>query len=391
MELNKKNVRTILLIITFAVVIFNLVQHLNTVFGSVKYVWNLFGTVIAGLATAFVLNVPLRVFENRVFRSMKQGNSPFLRKLCRPLSLLCSILVVFGVLALLLVVVLPQISSTVVDLSSKLPQYATEAVNWITKMLNELEMSSDIFSHITIDWESTISKFTDFLKNWATNLIGTVTVVGSTVISGVMNLVFCVIIALYVLAKKESIGAFMRRCVSNFLPERVSRQTLRIAAITNETFSNFVSGQLTEACILGALCYLGMRIFRFPYPEVIAVLVGFTALIPIVGAFIGAAVGAFLILFISPLKAFLFLVFIVVLQQLEGSLIYPRVVGRSVGLPGVIVLCAVLVGGNISGIVGALVSVPVCAVLYTLLHEALDASEARRASKAAVNFEDELK
>lgn len=376
MEFNKKNVRTILLLITFAVVVYALVQNLGAVYGALRSIWNVLGTVIGGLFIAFVLNVLLRAFENGVFRRMKQGNSPLRRKLVRPVSLICALLIAFGIVALLLVVVIPQLSKTISELADKLPGYIAAALNWLEETLAVFGFSVGPLTELTIDWSGIFAKIADFLgSDGAGDLIGTATGVGATVVGAAIDVVFSIIIAVYILAKKEKIGAFTKRCVSSFFPTKVSRQILRIAALSDETFSNFISGQLMDSLILALLCYIGMLIFRFPYPEVIAVVIGVTSLVPIVGSFIGEVVGAFLILFINPIQALLFLVFILCLQQLEGSFIYPRVVGKSVGLPGVVVLCAVITGGKVAGVLGALMSVPVCAVLFTLLREALDFRE----------------
>ena len=181
--------------------------------------------------------------------------------------------------------------------------------------------------------------------------------------------------------QKERIGRFTRRCIDAFLPQKAASGLARIASMASETFSNFVAGQLADSCILGILCYICMRIFRFPYPEVISVVIGVTSLVPMVGSFIGEVIGALLILIVSPLKALLFVVMVLAIQQVDGAFIYPRIVGRSVGLPGVAVFCAVIVGGNVAGVIGAMIGVPVCALIYALLREAVDARLRRREEK----------
>ncbi|NCC69373.1 MAG: AI-2E family transporter, partial [Clostridia bacterium] len=334
------------------------------------------GTVIGGLFIAFVLNVLLRAFENGVFRRMKQGNSPVRRKLVRPVSLICSLLIAFGIVALLLVVVIPQLSKTISELADKLPGYIAATLDWLAETLALFGFSIGSLTELSIDWTGIFEKIANFLgSDGAGDHIGTATGVGATVVGAAIDMIFSTIIAVYILAKKEKIGAFTKRCINSFFPEKVSRQILRIAALSDETFSNFISGQLMDSLILGLLCYIGMRIFKFPYPEVIAVVIGVTSLVPMIGSFIGEVVGAFLILFVNPPQALLFLVFILCLQQIEGSFIYPKIVGKSVGLPGVIVLCAVITGGKVAGVLGALMSVPVCAVLFTLLRETLDSRE----------------
>ena len=193
--------------------------------------------------------------------------------------------------------------------------------------------------------------------------------VASSVIGGVVNFILAFTFSIYVVHQKERLGSQAKRLLYAYLPEARSDRIIEILSLSHKTFSNFITGQFTEAIILGALCFVGMSIFRFPYALMISVLVGFTALIPIVGAFIGTIVGALLIVTVSPIQALWFILFILVLQQIEGNLIYPRVVGTSVGLPGIWVLVAVTAGGSLYGIVGMLFSVPVSSVLYCLLRE----------------------
>ena len=217
------------------------------------------------------------------------------------------------------------------------------------------------------------------------NVINTATDVGTAAASTVMNTFLGLVVAVYVLAQKERIGRFTRRCIDAFLPKRASSAISRVASMASETFSSFVAGQLADSCILGILCYICMLIFRFPYPEVISVVIGVTSLVPMVGSFIGEVIGALLILIVSPLKALLFVIMVLAIQQVDGAFIYPRIVGKSVGLPGVAVFCAVIVGGNIAGVLGAVMGVPVCAVLYALLKEAVASRlEGRRTDKPLV-------
>jgi predicted PurR-regulated permease PerM len=199
------------------------------------------------------------------------------------------------------------------------------------------------------------------------------------------NTALGVVIAIYILATKEQAGAFTNRLIRALLPENLYLRLMRLLKISCDAFSSFITGQLVEAVILGSLCFIGMTVFRFPYAGAISVLVGVTALIPVIGALIGEAVGTFLILMVDPLKAFLFLVFVLILQALEGNFIYPKVVGKSVGLPGLLVLVSVIVGGNISGVMGVLLAVPVCSILYALAKEFIVFREAR-ASKKVVKF-----
>ena len=382
----RKNVRTILLIIAFAVLLYTAAQNLASVYGAVRTVWRVFGVVITGLAMAFVLNVPLKLFENRVFYGMSEDRRPLVRKLRRPVSLVFALVVSLGLIGILIAVVLPQLTATVAEVAARLPEYISSAVNWLNDFLAGFGIEIESLKNFTVDWEKVFSELTTYLKEGSANVDGssvgdTVTGVGTSVVSTVMNTFLGLVVAVYILAQKERIGRFTRRCIDAFLPQKAASGLARIASMASETFSNFVAGQLADSCILGILCYICMRIFRFPYPEVISVVIGVTSLVPMVGSFIGEVIGALLILIVSPLKALLFVVMVLAIQQVDGAFIYPRIVGRSVGLPGVAVFCAVIVGGNVAGVIGAMIGVPVCALIYALLREAVDARLRRREEK----------
>ena len=386
MKLDRKNVRTILLIIAFAVLLYTAAQNLASVYGAVRTVWRVFGVVITGLAMAFVLNVPLKLFENRVFYGMSEDRRPLVRKLRRPVSLVFALVVSLGLIGILIAVVLPQLTATVAEVAARLPEYISSAVNWLNDVLAGFGIEIESLKNFTVDWEKVFSELTTYLKEGSANVDGssvvdTVTGVGTSVVSTVMNTFLGLVVAVYILAQKERIGRFTRRCIDAFLPQKAASGLARIASMASETFSNFVAGQLADSCILGILCYICMRIFRFPYPEVISVVIGVTSLVPMVGSFIGEVIGALLILIVSPLKALLFVVMVLAIQQVDGAFIYPRIVGRSVGLPGVAVFCAVIVGGNVAGVIGAMIGVPVCALIYALLREAVDARLRRREEK----------
>ncbi len=378
MELNKKNVRTILLIIVFTVLLFTAVQNIGAILGFVVDVWGVFASIIAGLAIAFVLNVPLKLFEDKLFYALREHRNSTVRRLLRPVSIVCSLLITLGVLIVLLLIVLPQLVDAVAAVISRMPGYINDLIVWLDDLLAPLDFSVSAMLD-GVDWNAafnnisnTLSEGIDGIINTAGSALGTAANVGTTIINGAIDVVFSVIIAVYVLAQKEKIGRFVRRCMSAFLPRRIALGIERICTMAAETFSNFISGQLMDSFILGLLCCIGMNIFRFPYANIIGVVVGVTSLVPLVGSFVGIVIGAMLTLTVDPLKALLFIVFVLCLQQVEGNLIYPKVVGKAVGLPGVIVLSAVLVGTNIAGIIGGLCAVPISAILYTLLREAVN-------------------
>ncbi len=381
MDFSRKNVRTILFIIVFTIILLSVMLNLGSLFDFVRWLFGVFSSVIAGLAIAFVLNVPLRIFEERTFYALREHRSPLVRKSLRPVSIVCSLIITLGVIIVLLLVILPRLVETVAAVISQMPGYVNDLIAWADRILEPLDFSlSDYLGDI--NW---VKVFSDIGKSLSESTgasivsgVGTAANVGTTIVSGVIDVVFSVIIAVYILAQKERIGRFVRRCIDAFFPRRFAVGIESLASRASETFSNFISGQLTDSCILGVLCFIGMNIFRFPYADVISVVIGVTSLVPLVGAFVGIVIGALLILTIDPIKALLFVVFVLCLQQIEGNLIYPKVVGKAVGMPGVLVLCAVLVGGNIAGILGGLCAVPLTAMCYSLLREGVERRLASR-------------
>ena len=381
MDFSRKNVRTILFIIVFTIILLSVMLNLGSLFGFVRWLFGVFSSVIAGLAIAFVLNVPLRIFEERTFYALREHRSPLVRKSLRPVSIVCSLIITLGVIIVLLLVILPRLVETVAAVISQMPGYVNDLIAWADRILEPLDFSLSAYLG-DINW---VSVFSDIGKSLSESTgasivsgVGTAANVGTTIVSGVIDVVFSVIIAVYILAQKERIGRFVRRCIDAFFPRRFAAGIESLASRASETFSNFISGQLTDSCILGVLCFIGMNIFRFPYADVISVVIGVTSLVPLVGAFVGIVIGALLILTIDPIKALLFVVFVLCLQQIEGNLIYPKVVGKAVGMPGVLVLCAVLVGGNIAGILGGLCAVPLTAMCYSLLREGVERRLASR-------------
>ena len=308
---------------------------------------------------------------------MDKSKRRLVKKAKRPLCLTLTYLIALGLIVLLIAVIIPDVINTCVSLAEKLPLLMNDVRTFTEDTLEKFNLSQNFVPNIEIDWTKAADTIKDYLVNYSDRIFGSAFSITTSVFSGVYNTVFSVMISVYILACKEKLGRFTVKCIDAFAPKRAAAAIYHVSSLTYGCFSKFIGGQLTESVILGLLCFIGMTVFRFPNATVISVFICATSLIPIVGATLGVIVGFLLIFISSPVKALLFIVFFVVLQQLEGSLIYPRVVGKSVGLPGVIVVCAVLVGGNIGGIFGALVSVPVSAVLYILLKEAVE----RRAPK----------
>lgn len=372
MELNSKTVKKILLIILFGSCIFTAAQNYDRLFSFVRHILGIFSPVITALCIAFVLNVLLTALETKVFKFMGNSKKSFVRGAKRPLCLALTYLLAFGLIVLLIAFIIPDIADTFIYLAERLPSFMSEARVWIEEILEKFNLSQNLIPNIKIDWTAMANGIKDFCLSYSQTIFGSAVNLTTSFASGVYNTVFSIMISAYILACKERIGRFTVRFIDAFAPKKAAKAVYHISSTTYEYFSKFIGGQLTESVILGTLFYIGMTIFRLPNAAVISIFICVTSLVPIVGATVGVIVGFLLILITSPIKAILFILFFVVIQQIEGSLIYPRVVGKSVGLPGVIVVCAVLVGGNIGGILGALTSVPVSAVLYALVKEAIE-------------------
>ena len=359
----EKNKKTIMQLILFTIIVIFAFINISYLWTFIKYIIAIFMPFIIGAMMAFVLNVLLNVVENKLFKKLNKKNSKTWKKLKRPVSLVTTFIIIIAIIALILGLIIPQLKNTVELFTENFDSYKTQSVELLEKVGIEKKTINKLNNNIeNIQEEATkyISKNSDKIMQ---TTVGVATTVAGTVTTIVLGIVF----AIYILLKKEDLTRQFKKLARAYLPEKRQTTLKEISTLSNKTFGNFVSGQCIEALIIGLLCFIGMLILQIPYAPTIAVLVGFTALIPVFGAFIGTAIGAFLILMVDPTKALVFVIFIIILQQLEGNLIYPKVVGNSVGLPGIWVMVAVTVGASIGGILGMLLSVPVCSILYSIL------------------------
>ena len=380
MELNSKNIKKILLIIFFGTLIFAGFQNLSLVFEGVKKVIGVFSPVIAARCIAFVLNIPLTAFETKVFKFWDKSKNKFVLKLKRPVCLLLTYILALGIVSLLILVIIPDIALTITHLAEKMPGFMLDAKNWLDDLLNRFNIEQTNIPDITINWKSAANTIVTWLSGSSGKLVDSAVNITTSVFAGIFDTVFSIVISIYILASKEKIGRFIKSALGAFLNNKTNSFINHVAEKTNESFSRFIGGQLLESVILGTLCFIGMAIFGFPNALIISVLVCVTALVPIVGTSIGAVIGFLLIVITNPIKAIFFIIFFIVLQQIEGNFIYPKVVGKAVGLPGVLVVSAVLVGGNMGGVLGALIGVPTVAVIYTLLKEMIDFLNSKKAN-----------
>ncbi|WP_317855394.1 AI-2E family transporter [Chakrabartyella piscis] len=372
MDLNKENIKKMRGLIVFTIVVLIGVYRYEVVLDLASFVTGVFAPLIAGCAIAFILSVPMAKFE-KLFANNKTGKAnPY----ATPLRLILSILLLTAILVLVIGVVLPEVASTVYSLANTLPtQIEAVILDVQTKLSQYPELAENLaemnisMSEINMNWESILKSIASIMQTAATSFLNSSIGIIGNVVSGFVTFFVGFAFACYILLQKKNLARQGRKLCFAYLSETKANRVLYICSLTYQTFANFLAGQCLEAVILGALFFISMTIFGLPYALLIGVLIAFTALIPIFGAFIGCIVGAFLILTVNPMQALIFIGWFLILQQLEGNLIYPKVVGGSVGLPSIWVLAAVTVGGGLFGIMGMLVFIPLVSVLYALLRE----------------------
>ncbi len=381
MELNSKNMRRILALIFLGALIFTAFQNFEATITIIKNIIGVFTPIIAALSIAFVLNILLNVLEKKVFSFWDNAKKPFVLKLKRPVCLFLTYIVALGLVSLLILVIIPDIIETITYLAEKMPSLALEGKAWIEGVLERFNIEQTNIPNIKINWKAVAATVTGWLSGSSGQIVNSAVNITTSVLSGIFDTVFSLVISIYILADKERIAGFTKRTLNTFLKPKTTGFIYHIASQTHESFSRFIGGQLTESVILGVLCFIGMVILRMPNALIISVLLAVTSLVPVVGAAVGAIIGFLLIVITNPIKAVIFVIFVILLQQIEGNLIYPKVVGRAVGLPGILVVSAVLVGGNIGGVLGALLAVPTVAVLYSLLREVIEFSNDGKKSR----------
>lgn len=367
MDLNKENLKKIRGLILFTIFVLVALWNYKLVIDGVVFIWGVIFPFVLGGAIAFIVNIPMHSIENKLFEKPKKKGKKWAVKLARPISLILSLILIIGLIATVVLVVVPELGRTIMGLGKTIQNVIPQVQKWAIDVFRENEEIVKWISSINFKWDSILSQGLDFLKNGASSVIGSTFEAAMSIISGVASFFISFIFACYILVQKEKLGGQVKKLMCAFMPEDWRNITLALFSVINKSFTNFFTGQCLEAVILGLMFLVTMAIFRIPYALLISVLIAFTALIPIFGAFIGCGVGALLILIVSPMKALIFIIMFLVLQQIEGNFIYPHVVGNSVGLPSIWVLMAVSVGGSLMGLAGMLIFIPLTAVVYTML------------------------
>lgn len=382
MELNKETLRKLRWLVVFTALVVVAFINYELIFQALGTCWNIVFPFVLGGAMAFVLNVPMHFFEKNLFIQRKYKDKPLAAKLARPCSLVITLAVVAGVVFLVIFVVVPELGKTFVSLGKSIQLFLPKVQEWAGKLFQDNPEVIGWIEQLDFNWENIIQTGIGFLKNGAGSMLSSTFVVARTFINGVANFFIGFVFACYILLQKEKLSRQAKKVLHAYLDEKKVAAVLNVCALTNRIFQSFLTGQCLEAVILGSMFFVAMSLLRFPYALLVGILIAFTALIPIFGAFIGCVIGTFLILMVSPVKALLFIVLFLVLQQIEGNLIYPHVVGGSVGLPSIWVLMAVTVGGSLMGVIGMLVFIPLTSVLYTLFRNNVNSRLSRKKTEA---------
>ena len=361
--MDKKLLKSILFIITYAVVLVVVLARLDVIGQAVMWVLGVLQPLLIGFAIAFVLNRPCRFFHRLYLRGLGSTRA---RKAARPLAVLSSYLALIAVITAIFAYVLPKFAESIQTFVLNLSGYLTNLQSGYNQLIDQLNLDAE---SLDLSWlgeklSGLLDQVLAFLSDTGPQLLASVT---SSLVSAVVTGVLAVVFSIYMLSGQEKLLRQCRRVFRAYVPARIAGPVADVVHLTADTFTRFVTGQLTEACIIGGLTAVGMLFIQADYAPLIGVIVGASAIIPVAGAYIGAIVSALLLLVVSPVKDLIFLIFLIILQQFEGNVIYPKVVGTSIGLPGLWVLAAVTVGASVGSLLGVLLSVPIASILYTLL------------------------
>ena len=365
MNLDKKGTLKLLGIIFASILFFAAITNLGVVLGAFEKVFAVMAPMFVGLGLAMIINLPLRFFECKVFGKLTYSKNKTWKKLKRPVCLTISVLLVLAFLAIIIIIIVPQFIDAIKRFVVNLPGYMDALNGMLNSLIDKFHIPAENLA-LNINWETISAKALDLLNQYRGSIANVTISAIKDLASGVFNIIFGFVFALYILASKESLARMGRRFIFSIFSSDKAKYVLKVASLSNKAFGGFITGQLLEAVTIGVLCFIGMLILKMPYPILVSVIIAVTALVPIFGPIFGTIVGAFIILLDTPIQAFWFIVYILVLQQIESNVIYPKIMGKSVSLPGLWVLFAVTTFGGLGGVLGIIISIPICSVAYTL-------------------------
>ena len=354
-------------IAVISIVLFGIINNIDKSLSMLSFIMKILSPIFIGIFIAIILNIPVTAFENKLFRKLTEKNGKIWSKTKRAVSISLSVFCFFLITTVLLSYILPEFVRTCQGFVEKAPKYLDD----LTSTLRELVINF----HLPIEPES-IDLSYDVVSSWLASTLGDNSIdifhntlnTAMTLFSSVWNIILGFILAIYIVATKESLSKLVKGLLFSIMSVEKAKNTIYVCKLSQNAFEGFVAGQCIEVLLIGSLTFIGMSIFRFPHALMISCIVAATAFVPIFGAIVGAIIGAFLILLVDPIQALWFLIFIIILQQIESNVIYPRIMGQQIGLPSLWVLVSVILGGEFFGIIGIIISVPLCSVMYTLIH-----------------------
>lgn len=354
-----KSSRRYVFIVAFGVILYEIIENLTAVKSSISNFFDAISPIFIAVAISFIANMPICFLENRLFSKWRAS------KLKRVICVLLALLFVFSIITVLIVIVGPKLAESIRSLAENYDSYSKSLIKWGTDAWERLNLNEDVAAKVSQISEDILEDLDGFVSSLASSLLlFTVNTLGV-----IVDLLFALIISIYALSNKENLIRQCRKFVKAVFNEQHAARILDVCARTNRSLHNYVYGMLIECFILGSLCFMGMQIFGFPFAVLISVIVGASQMVPIVGPWVSGAIGLSIIFMVDPPRALWFIVFVLAIQQIEGNLIYPRVVGNAVGISGLWVMIAVLLGARLFGLMGAILCVPIMAVLYTLMGE----------------------
>lgn len=382
MEFNQETIKKIKGLILFTAVIIVCLWKYQDVLSILKFILHVLFPFILGGAIAFVLNVPMSFIQRNLFAPERIEKNKVLKKMARPVSMLIVLFAVIGVIVLVMFVLIPQLAETFSNLGRSIQEFIPKMQDWVKDISHGNKEIMEWVYSIEFDWEKIMETGIGFLGYGAGTVLDSTIMAAKSIVNSLTTFFIAFVFAIYILLQKEKLGVQAKKVLFAFIRKGRAEATLEVLSLTYNTFSHFLTGQCVEAVILGTMFVMSMSVLQLPYALLVGIVIAFTALIPIFGAFIGCAIGTFLIFMVAPVKALIFIVLFLVLQQVEGNFIYPHVVGNSVGLPSIWVLAAVSLGGNLMGIVGMLIFIPIVSVIYALFREIVYLKLKQRGIKA---------
>lgn len=390
MELNRKNTKTILFILCFSITYCLLLMHVGDVWHAIVKLFDVLLPVIIGFCFAFIVDPVVDFLERKVLFALPKHHPVHGKGVARGLSILLMVLLVAGLIVLFFHIVVPEVEDALSVVSDTLPNSSKDFVAGINKALSRHHIAYQIPADKLSDWNALITSATSWLQNaLGFGSVGSILQTAKTVFARFAAFLFGFILSIYTLAQKERMGRAAARFILAYSSKKHADRIFRISRLVSVSFRNFITGQVLDALILACLCYVGMKIFRFPYPGATCAVVGVMVLVPQVGSWIAGTIGALLSLTQSLTKALLFVIFYEALVQIKINVISPKVVGKATGLPGFLVLVSVIVGGNLAGVVGMLIAVPICSIVDVLLREDITRRLAKK--KTALHAEETAK